>query len=357
MVSPLGALPMVGVASRAPTAMTRPGRDWAIADELARQHPKASSTVDMRYGRNSGLAIEGNDVASPGYTSWHTQHHPRSASNPLAPNTKYTNEFGLEPLPAIGPSPNPAGMPANVNRSGPQLVMADNSRSSAPGTVVNSLGEPQTIRAYHGSPHRFDKFSTEHIGKGEGAQSYGHGIYLAEQEAVARSYRDALSKPGSGHMYEVNIKGKADDFLDWDKPIAQQSEAIKAAFPVEIHHLTGAQLHNELSGMIRAERPQHKFGDTPFAQWKDPTQEIQKTISDRLRQAGIPGIRYLDQDSRKLGAGTSNYVLFDDGLAKINRIYADNSRSSAPGTVVNSTPSQQDDTGVEEIMRKYGLPQ
>jgi hypothetical protein len=32
--------------------------------------------------------------------------------------------------------------------------------------------------------------------------------------------------------------------------------------------------------------------------------------ADRLRKAGIPGIRYLDGGSRGAGAGTSNYVVF-----------------------------------------------
>jgi hypothetical protein len=39
----------------------------------------------------------------------------------------------------------------------------------------------------------FDKFDTSKIGTGEGAQAYGHGLYFAENEGVARGYRDALS--------------------------------------------------------------------------------------------------------------------------------------------------------------------
>lgn len=50
------------------------------------------------------------------------------------------------------------------------------------------------IKAYHGSPHDFDKFSMDKIGTGEGAQAYGHGLYFAENEGVARSYRDALTQ-------------------------------------------------------------------------------------------------------------------------------------------------------------------
>jgi hypothetical protein len=54
-------------------------------------------------------------------------------------------------------------------------------------------GEATGIRAYHGSPHDFDRFSMEAIGTGEGAQAYGPGLYFAENEGVARFYRDALS--------------------------------------------------------------------------------------------------------------------------------------------------------------------
>ena len=50
----------------------------------------------------------------------------------------------------------------------------------------------ETIKAYHGSPHDFDRFSTDNIGTGEGAQTYGRGLYFAEREGTAQSYRDAL---------------------------------------------------------------------------------------------------------------------------------------------------------------------
>ena len=55
------------------------------------------------------------------------------------------------------------------------------------------------IRAYHGSPHSFDKFSMDAIGTGEGAQAYGHGLYFAEAEDVAKAYRDNI---GTGVSYK-----------------------------------------------------------------------------------------------------------------------------------------------------------
>jgi hypothetical protein len=41
----------------------------------------------------------------------------------------------------------------------------------------------------------------------------------------------------------------------------------------------------------------------------------------QLRDAGIPGIRYLDQGSRTGGQGTHNYVVFDDKLIDIVKKY------------------------------------
>lgn len=53
----------------------------------------------------------------------------------------------------------------------------------------------EKIKAYHGSPHDFDKFSTDNIGTGEGAQAFGRGLYFAQREGTAKSYRDALTMP------------------------------------------------------------------------------------------------------------------------------------------------------------------
>ncbi len=53
------------------------------------------------------------------------------------------------------------------------------------------------VRAYHGSPHKFDEFDIRKIGTGEGAQAYGRGLYFAENEDIARSYRDKLSPLGT----------------------------------------------------------------------------------------------------------------------------------------------------------------
>ncbi len=48
--------------------------------------------------------------------------------------------------------------------------------------------------AWHGSPHIFDAFHLKHIGRGEGAQVYGHGLYFASLKKIGGWYRDKLSK-------------------------------------------------------------------------------------------------------------------------------------------------------------------
>ena len=63
---------------------------------------------------------------------------------------------------------------------------------------------PQTgAIVWHGSPHKFDKFDSSKIGTGEGAQAYGHGLYLAESPDVAGTYAANLT------TNPVRINGKA----------------------------------------------------------------------------------------------------------------------------------------------------
>jgi hypothetical protein len=59
------------------------------------------------------------------------------------------------------------------------------------GDAVQQIVENQA--AFHGTPHKFDKFSMEKIGTGEGAQAFGHGLYFAGNKTVAEGYRAALS--------------------------------------------------------------------------------------------------------------------------------------------------------------------
>jgi hypothetical protein len=58
------------------------------------------------------------------------------------------------------------------------------------------------MTTYHGSPHIFNKFRMDKMGTGEGAQAYGHGLYLAENPNVAKIYSNPEQSYArfSGHL-------------------------------------------------------------------------------------------------------------------------------------------------------------
>lgn len=79
---------------------------------------------------------------------------------------------------------------------------------------------PFFVTAWHGSPHTFDKFSTDKIGTGEGAQAYGYGLYFAGAKEVAEYYKKRLSSanddsPGSP--------------ADWVQYYGSKEKAIESA--------------------------------------------------------------------------------------------------------------------------------
>ena len=99
---------------------------------------------------------------------------------------------------------------------------------------VNNVGsfDPSDPRilyqsAYHGSPHIFDKFSLDKIGTGEGAQSYGWGLYFAGNKDIAAHYRNILSQKSLIESIENSI---ADSIGYIDEAYASEvvSEAIQS---------------------------------------------------------------------------------------------------------------------------------
>ena len=82
--------------------------------------------------------------------------------------------------------------------AGGLLQMADNAMK--PSTMNSQAG----AIVWHGSPHKFDKFDSSKIGTGEGAQAYGHGLYLAENKGVAQDYASKLPDVSSPYTYVWN---------------------------------------------------------------------------------------------------------------------------------------------------------
>jgi hypothetical protein len=250
----------------------------------------------------------------------------------------------------------------------------------------------QPIKAYHSSPYDFDRFDMSKIGTGEGAQSYGHGLYFAENPAVSgqggqywsqfkgrfggdeaqamnrlwasnfdrdaaiqttqrkldqlaearqsgvlpsgvvgnytdpvlidsitRSMQRSLQaqhdlltsgKPVGPRTYEVNINADPATMLNWDAPLAEQPQAVQDL--ADRLKVTPWRQQDPVLGseVYRAGQRASSFGHYGVP-----------PPSEALLQAGIPGIKYLDQGSRGSGVGTHNYVMFNDKLIDIMRKY------------------------------------
>ncbi len=240
------------------------------------------------------------------------------------------------------------------------------------GKMQDLGGMLASIRVYHGSPHKFDKFDLSKVGTGEGNQVYGHGGYFAESPKVAEQYANDLSmraptqtakqvraeikrvkaeepagwlryqklqqldadlkflKSGAtsqGQVYETSLRWpdaareaadpmRPQHFLDWDKPLtADAPQSLKDAFN-RLH-----QTHPDMrDGFFRAYQ-EGKPGFHYYSMLQDnaKTGDLAKNqafATNAMRDAGIPGVRYLDALSRGNG-GTSNYVVFDDALIEI----------------------------------------
>ena len=73
-----------------------------------------------------------------------------------------------------------------------QARMADN-----PLLGFDTGGIGGVLKGFHGSPHAFDRFSTtRRSARARARRLTATGMYLADSEGVARSYRDALHRPG-----------------------------------------------------------------------------------------------------------------------------------------------------------------
>ena len=125
-------------------------------------------------------------------------------------------------------------------------------------------------------------------------QSYPFQDYAKQKVGAYTSLLDAAKKSdvdytGTGMFYEIDLPDEQiARMLDFDKPLAQQSKEIQAL--AKQYGLTDAD---------------HMGGDLIAAM------DVKRaTGAEAMRQAGVPGIRYLDQGSRGVGEGTSNFVVF-----------------------------------------------
>lgn len=109
------------------------------------------------------------------------------------------------------------------------------------------------------------------------------------------SYRDEKQ----GNQYTVSLNADPVDFLDWDKPLNQQSEKVlgfleKAGHARELLAGEGG-VETWYTKLANAIGEKQNFGETDF----QGNIYSPKAASEHLLSLGIKGIRYLDQGSRR----------------------------------------------------------
>ena len=162
-------------------------------------------------------------------------------------------------------------------------------------------------------------------------KKFNDAYYSIVEEAQRRGY-----KPNPGHMYEVDIAADPEAFLDWDKPLSEQPASVRARMEAsvgahpqvmrdleatspqdvmrQISHQTGGEIHMGLGDVFGGTR------DLAGGAYSVPFTN-EPAVSELLRNAGIPGIKYLDQGSRGAGEGSRNYVVFDPKIISIVKKY------------------------------------
>lgn len=233
--------------------------------------------------------------------------------------------------------------------------------------------------AWHGSPHIFDRFDLQKIGSGEGATAYGWGLYFASRKEVAEYYRTVLSggfskpnldlfgspaglyetrdgefllngrpvseadyraayasalqeyeaQPTKGRVYQVDIPDD-NTMLHWDKPLAQQSDAVRAALKAVYANADPAdeEYDAEERGAMTYIRLENILGSPEKA-------------SRALAAVGITGISYPADALAKGGHEKSrNYVIFDDKLIHIKDYYQGQRAGDRLAVLHNLHPDQ-----------------
>jgi hypothetical protein len=139
-----------------------------------------------------------------------------------------------------------------------------------------------------------------------------------QDSLVGITKKSDVKNLGTGNLYKVDIP---DDYIptmmDWDKPLGEQSSTVKKAINSIKNKIT-PEMRDELGGDLNL-----LFGkDVTPNQFLNTLEIIHPEsitgIGERwLNEAGVKGIRYLDNASRASGKGTSNFVVFDPTDVKI----------------------------------------
>ena len=193
-----------------------------------------------------------------------------------------------------------AGIRRILRKAGFTLELSDNdirnivSRALAfnktPSRTTDIVRGTAFMTAYHGSPHDFDQFSLDHIGSGEGAQAYGHGLYFAGRREVAEHYKSALTSRKLGTM-------------DWSK--------VKLPPNLTPDEYTELNVLNKKIRDTAKPGPQPQLTESESAQWRS-LMDKSRAFEDAV-DAATPKGRLYQVD---LAPQEDEYLLWDKPLSQ-----------------------------------------
>jgi hypothetical protein len=151
----------------------------------------------------------------------------------------------------------------------------------APASAGGTLG--MAIKAYHGTPHLFDRFDMSKIGTGEGAQAYGHGLYFAENPLVAKTYMTA-GVPVDEYQNKIFLKKYNADIakLRGDK----EKEAALLQEIKDMEAQKGGNLYETSIRWPNAEREaMDPLGEHHLLDWDQPVESyVGKAIPRKIQE-------------------------------------------------------------------------
>jgi hypothetical protein len=150
-----------------------------------------------------------------------------------------------------------------------------------------------------------------------------------------------------GRQYEVSISADPENFLDYQMPFSAQSKDVqekllKAGYEVDPNtSASGGLILSALMSKI-AQKGEHLPGGK--------ITDARRIASEKLKDAGVPGIKYLDLGSRtgakSIAEASNNYVVFDDATIEIMRKYGLLAPLVGAGTVAAVSDMGEDNQGI-----------
>ena len=110
---------------------------------------------------------------------------------------------------------------------------------------------------YHGSPHKFNKFSTDNIGSGEGNQSFGWGLYFTDNKGIGEHYADIGNNNNRARIKNDLISGEFRDSLYVNKDT--MSDELQRFLSKNGYNITANMNPDELAQQVDSLRQQSQY--------------------------------------------------------------------------------------------------